>query len=210
MSENQKSKESQTFISEARREQIFEVTIEILDEIGFINASLSKIAQCAGISTSLISYHFKDKQHLMNYVFETLMDKSVSYIIGNISKNTSSWDKLKAFINASLEYHKTYPSRSIAMIEIIFHSRTSSNVPYYRLDEESAIEEPLVIELKKILIEGQKEEAFQHFNIDVIVSFIQGAIYDYQWQKINVETYNFELIKILEKIIIKRDDAVEK
>lgn len=79
-------KEKQTFIAEARRKQIMEAAIKTLDEIGFVKASLTQIAKRAGISTALISYHFKDKFDLMNHLLVKLMEDSISFIL---KKNSS-------------------------------------------------------------------------------------------------------------------------
>ncbi|MEQ6854825.1 TetR family transcriptional regulator [Lysinibacillus capsici] len=49
-----------TFIQEARKQQIIEATIATLDDIGYVKASLAQIAKRASISTALISYHFVD------------------------------------------------------------------------------------------------------------------------------------------------------
>src|SRR5699024_11635376 len=56
----------QSFIANARREQIIKAAIEVLKEIGYVKTSLAKIAQKAKISTGLISYHFSGKEDLMN------------------------------------------------------------------------------------------------------------------------------------------------
>jgi hypothetical protein len=61
-----KEETKQSFIAEARRAQIIEAAIRTLDEIGYVQASLAQIAKRAGISTALISYHFSDKDDLMN------------------------------------------------------------------------------------------------------------------------------------------------
>ena len=55
MTNDKEADERQSFIAEARREQIIEATIATLDEIGYVNASLAQIAKRAGISTPLIS-----------------------------------------------------------------------------------------------------------------------------------------------------------
>ncbi|WP_150821088.1 TetR/AcrR family transcriptional regulator, partial [Streptococcus pneumoniae] len=55
-----------SFIAEARREQIILACIDTLEEVGYNNLSLTKVAKKAKISTGLISYHFNDKLYLMN------------------------------------------------------------------------------------------------------------------------------------------------
>jgi len=52
-------------VEEVRRRQIMESTVAVVAEVGFAGASLAAIAQHAGLSKGLLSYHFRDKDHLM-------------------------------------------------------------------------------------------------------------------------------------------------
>ncbi|GAB2696554.1 TetR family transcriptional regulator [Paenibacillus thermoaerophilus] len=73
--------EKQSFIAKARRAQIIDAAIATLDEIGYVNTSLAQIAKRAGISTALISYHFKDKNDLMDHTLMTLLHDEASYVM---------------------------------------------------------------------------------------------------------------------------------
>ncbi|MDY0395687.1 TetR family transcriptional regulator [Virgibacillus halophilus] len=70
----------QSFIAEARREQIIKAAIEVLKEVGYVSTSLAKIAKQANISTGLISYHFSGKEDLMNHTLEYLIEKEWTFI----------------------------------------------------------------------------------------------------------------------------------
>jgi TetR/AcrR family transcriptional regulator, transcriptional repressor of bet genes len=202
MKEDNKVEEKQSFIAEARREQIIEAAIKTLDEIGYVNASLSQIAKRAGISTALISYHFADKTDLMNHVLMKLLEKSTSYILKRVRRESTAQGKLKAFIEASLAYQGTHPAHNSALLEIIFNARTPDNIPYYKLGDD---EEDLILsELQQILRDGQEKGEFGAFNVDVMANMIQGAIGEYMLntaitKKVDLETYCSELVKIVEK-----------
>lgn len=113
------SEAKQSFIAEARREQIIAAAIKTLDEIGFVKASLAKIAKTAGISTALISYHFSDKNDLMNHLLQKLLEDSTTYILERVEKEKTPQEKLNVFIEASLAYQGTHPSHNAALFEII-------------------------------------------------------------------------------------------
>src|SRR5690625_5028884 len=100
MKESQKNEEKQSFIAEARREQIVEAAIKTLDEIGYVNTSLAQIAKRARISTALISYHFTDKNDLMNHVLMKLLEGSTSYILERVRQERAPYEKLHTFIVA--------------------------------------------------------------------------------------------------------------
>ncbi|MED1788524.1 TetR/AcrR family transcriptional regulator [Brevibacillus laterosporus] len=194
--------EKQSFIAEARREQIIEAAIKTLDEIGYVKASLSQIAQRAGISTALISYHFSDKNDLMNHLLTKLLDSSTSYILEKVRKEDTPKRKLDTFIGASLAYQGSHPTRNSALLEIIFNARTPDNIPYYKLGDDD--EDQIMYELQQILRDGQGKGEFGAFHVEVMANMIQGAIGEYMGnaaitKKVDLETYTNELIDIVGK-----------
>jgi len=202
--ENNKKEEKQSFIAEARREQIVEAAIRTLDDIGYAKASLAQIAKRAGISTALISYHFSDKSDLMNHLLETLAHRSTSYIMKKVKDEKKPQEKLHAFQLASLVYQDAHPDQNAALLEIIFNARTPDNIPYYKLNDED--DDPLLKVLQQILHDGQKQGVFGEFHVAVMSHFIQGAIGEYMFndrlvQQINLEVYSNELIKIVDKAV---------
>jgi TetR/AcrR family transcriptional regulator, transcriptional repressor of bet genes len=203
LKEDNKVEGKQSFIGEARREQIVEAAIITLDEIGFINASLSQIAKRAGISTALISYHFSDKNDLMNHLLVKLLEGSTSYIMDRVNRENTAQEKLNAFIESSLAYQGTHPTRYMSLIEIIFNARTPDNIPYYKLGDD---EDQIMYELQQIIREGQEKGEFGAFNVEVMASMIQGAIGEYMahaaiTKKVDLETYSHELVNIVNRAL---------
>jgi TetR/AcrR family transcriptional repressor of bet genes len=193
-----------SFIAEARREQIMEAAIKTLDEIGYVKASLAQIASRAGISTALISYHFADKNDLMNHLLTKLIERSTAYILEKVNQETTPLERLNTFIVASLAYQGTHPAHNAALLEIIFNARTPDNTPYYKLGDDE--DEPILQELKQILLDGQAQGFFGAFDINVMASMIQGAIGEYMpisavTRKVDLETYSSQLVKIVTQAI---------
>lgn len=191
-----------SFITEARRGQIIEAAIRTLDEIGYVRASLSQIAKRAGISTALISYHFADKTDLMNHLLINLLQSSTAFIAERVGREHSPAAKLRAFIEASLEYQRVYPARSIALIEIVFNARTPGNIPYYRLNDDE--DDAALALLRQILRDGQERGAFGRFHPDVMAHLIQGAVGEYMLdgklvRNVDPDTYCGELVRLVEK-----------
>ena len=122
-------------IAEARREQIIKAAIEVLKEIGYVNTSLSKIANNANVSTGLISYHFSGKDDLMNHTLMYLIQQEWVFVKEKVEQKQTPTEKLMAFIEASLAYQGTNRVNNIALIEIVFNGRTPDNVPYYQIED---------------------------------------------------------------------------
>ncbi|HWO96604.1 MAG TPA: TetR/AcrR family transcriptional regulator [Bacillus sp. (in: firmicutes)] len=191
-----------SFIAEARREQIIKAAIETLDEIGYVNISLAKIAKRAKVSTGLISYHFSDKEDLLNNTLMYLLKKQYDYITERVSTKESAYDRLTSFIDASLAYQGTHSANNIALIEIIFNGRTSENVPYYKLSNDD--EDPLYVYLQEILRYGQETKEFSEFNPKNVSIMIQGAIAEsmlMNGEEFDLEAYKKELVTMVTKMI---------
>ncbi|MEC2292716.1 TetR/AcrR family transcriptional regulator [Bacillus licheniformis] len=191
-----------SFIAEARREQIIKATIEVLDEIGYVNLSLAKIAKKAKVSTGLISYHFEDKEDVLNNTLVYLLELQFNYIKERVSKKESAYDQLIAFIDASLAYQGTHGINNIALIEIIFNARTEKNIPYYKIATDE--EDPLYMYLQEILAYGQNTNEFAEFNPKYVATMIQGAIAEsmlMNGERFNLEAYKNDLVNMVTKMI---------
>lgn len=204
MKTNNRIDGKQSFIAEARRTQIIAAAITTLDEIGYVQSSLAQIARRAGISTALISYHFSDKEDLMNQVLVHLLEESTTYILERTRQHESPVERLHAFIITSLAHQGTHRAHNTALLEIIFNARTDDNIPYYKLGDDE--EDPLLTELKQILQGGQEKALFGEFNVTVMCSLIQGAIGEYMLSTgvsrlIDLETYSSELVKIVDEAV---------
>lgn len=96
-----------SFIAEARREQIILACIDTLEEVGYNNL-LNEGGKKAKISTGLISYHFNDKLYLMNRTLQFLVAKQHEFISNRVLLAQSEINKLEAFIEAHLAYQETH------------------------------------------------------------------------------------------------------
>lgn len=169
--DNQAAPVKRTFIEEARRTQIIDATIEVLADYGYINLSFARIAKHAGISPSLISYHFKDKQDLINEVIMVIAGNRIAHSMQSIASFTTAKDRLKAVIEADLAYMGTRPKHFQAMVEITFNSRDSAGKIVYLGDED----DPMVTMLCDILESGQKNGEFGEFDAYNLAMIIDGA-----------------------------------
>ncbi|GEL77659.1 TetR/AcrR family transcriptional regulator [Tenuibacillus multivorans] len=191
-----------SFIEEARREQIIRATIETLDEIGYVNISLAKIAKKAKVSTGLISYHFKDKEDVLNHTLIYLLKKQFEYIQDRVSEKETANDQLITFIDASLAYQVTHRINNIALIEIIFNARTEDNIPYYKLSNDE--EDPIYMHLQKILRYGQETNEFSEFDLKNVSIMIQGATAESMLmtdENFDIESYKNDLVYMVTKMV---------
>ncbi|EPY04985.1 transcriptional regulator [Paenibacillus alvei TS-15] len=197
--------DKQSFIAEARREQIIQACINTLEELGYTNVSLTKIAKTAKVSTGLISYHFSDKMDLINQTLLYLLNKKLDFISAKVVQEETPSSQLKAYIGASLAYQVANYKNNIALIEIVFNAQNEEGIPYYRADHGEE-EDPLHTLLKEILIEGQQKQEFsKEFDVEMICVVIQGAIEESMLKHKNsfsFEKYADELTKLSLKVVL--------
>lgn len=194
---NDQSSSKLSFIEQARRAQIIEAAIEVLASMGYARASFAQIAKQAGISTSLIPYHFKNKDELTREVYRTIKTNRDNTVRQQVAQGDSAARKLEIAIEADLAYMGTRPHQFQALIEILFGARNSLR----GLEHMGADDDHGAITIENILVEGQKNGEFGDFNARHVALIIDGARDTFLAQlpmrpDENLETFSTSLIKM--------------
>lgn len=197
-------KARRSFIEEARRTQIINATVDVIAEVGSVQASLAKIAERAGISTSLILYHFKDRDELMAAVLASIISEWETPAREAMARHTTASAKLKSYIEARLAYIGTRPKQCIAMINLLFTVPAKDNAQTYRTQEEGFEIDDVVA----LLEEGQKNGEFLEFNTGHMAMMIRSTIDQFlgysQDPGINLEQYIQDLLEWYGILISKK------
>ncbi|HSW81513.1 MAG TPA: TetR family transcriptional regulator, partial [Candidatus Saccharimonas sp.] len=127
--------QNKSFIEQARRAQIIEATISVLAQNGYVNTSFAKIGKQAGISASLISYHFKNKEELTEEVYKSILQGRAAHVGAKIAAAQTASDKLRAAIESDLFYMGTQPELFQALVEILFVARSKVDPATHRNDD---------------------------------------------------------------------------
>ena len=162
-----------SFIEQARRAQIIEATIDVLAEQGQGNASFVRIAQHAGISPSLISYHFKHKEELWAEVLASIIVARVAYVSEHIARATTAADKLRAALEADLIYMGTRPKLFAALVEVFFSMRNSKGRVAHLEDNDD--DDGDLQTLIAIFQAGQQSGEFGPFDPVILAHILAGA-----------------------------------
>ena len=111
--------EPRSFVSSARRAQIVGAAIETVSEVGYANASLSRIAVRLGISKGVISYHFAGKDDLIAEIVRQVLQRARAYIQPRIEAQTTGPGMLRAYIESNLEFMRDHPNEISVVVEIV-------------------------------------------------------------------------------------------
>ena len=109
----------------ARRAQLIECAIETIATLGYAQASLAQIAKRAGISKSVITYHFTSKEELIEQVVIEIYRAAASFIGPKIAAQPTAALRLQTYIQAHVEYISTHLLQMLAIMEIALNFRTT-------------------------------------------------------------------------------------
>jgi AcrR family transcriptional regulator len=152
-----------SFIEVARRAQIVECAIETIAVLGYAQASLNQIAERAGISKSVISYHFEGKDELIDQVIEDVSAAGAAMMWPRVQAERTSAGMLRAYIQSNVDFMRAHPLRVAAVTEILLHNR-------------SQVDDGQATPLEERLRQGQRDGEFRVFSPRVMAWAIRSAI----------------------------------
>ena len=199
-----------SFIEQARRRQIIEATIEAVAEGGYAAASLAKLAARAGISKSIISYHFRGKDELLEDTVHQIYQDIWTFVRPRLLAEKTSRGQVRAYIESEFAYLEAHRSKLLAIGYILMNHRNQSGELYLHNEAEKANLETL----GKMLEEGQKAGEFRTFAIKPMASMLMHSINGALGQgasdpKLSLRDYARELVTILD-LATRKESAPPK
>ena len=119
-----------SFVSSARRAQIVEAAIETISEVGYANASLSRIAVRLDISKGVISYHFAGKDDLIAEIVSQVLQQARGSMQPRIEAQTTGPEMLRTYIESNLEFMRDNPNQLRAVVEIVRATIAGAKSPF--------------------------------------------------------------------------------
>jgi len=156
---------------EKKYEAICDASVDLINEVGFSNTSMSKIAKRAGVAPATIYIYFENKEDLLNKLY-LRMHRSLSRKIIPESLDTSSIERAMKIIWQRLYDVLITDKRSFEFIEQFIHSP---------LINEVAKEEAwgYFEQIDKILEVGVNQGVVRDdADVELLCSFTFGAVID--------------------------------
>jgi len=161
-----------SFIETARRAQLIECAIETLATEGYAQASLAHIAQRAQVSKSAITYYFSSKDELLKQMVIAVYEGAAAYIGPRVAAQNGASERLRAYIEAHIEYISQHLTQMMALAEIGLNARGEDGKP--RLGEPTG--DVALAPLIRLLRRGQESGDFRDFDVYVMAITIRRAI----------------------------------
>lgn len=166
------SQSSRSFIEEARRAQIVASAIEVIAEHGYAAATMDRIARHAGISRSLINYHFAGRDDLIGQLVLGVFGRGAAVMVPAVEAARSPRDKLTAYITSNLKFIAENRAAIVALVRVLAAADTAEGLP--GLDPD-APDQGLAY-LRQILRDGQAAGEFADFDAQQMAVSIRNVI----------------------------------
>ncbi|MDP3952956.1 TetR/AcrR family transcriptional regulator [Microbacterium sp.] len=162
---------SRTFTETARRAQLIAAAITTVNEIGYHRASLSEIAQRAGVAKSAIVYYFSSKEALLLSVLEDVFTRLEIAVAQAVDAEAEPPAQLRAYARGYLSYVDGHRAEVTAGLEIVVSHRTEDGTPLYLTgtEEDSQV-------LRGILSAGMDDGVFRRMPLKVAVALVEALL----------------------------------
>jgi AcrR family transcriptional regulator len=157
----------------ARRAQIVAATVDTIAELGYAQASFSRIAERAGLSsTRLISYHFAGKDDLITAVIGDVYTAMGEFIGQRVAGKPDARSTLHAYIRAVVAFIDGHRAQMQALMSVFLEHRFPDGGSTYDAgDEQTALGR-----LQEIFRGGQRSGEFREFDTFVVAATLQRSI----------------------------------
>lgn len=170
--ENRSGDQKRSFIEDARRGQIVAATIGTIAEIGYAKASFVQIAQRAGISPGLITYHFAKREELMKQVMLTVHNSMDQALTARTEGSESYRAALRGLIEGFVHYCAEHPTELIAISQIASAARDAESARTWSEEQNASA----LAELEEMFREGQECGEFREFAPRVMAVSVMAAM----------------------------------
>lgn len=96
---------------ENKRNQIYDATAQLINELGFTNVSMSKIAKVAGVSKAGLYTYFKDKEDMFEKTYIHFKQQMLTSCLDNIDDTDTMYSTVMQFCNNLLTFIKSNEER---------------------------------------------------------------------------------------------------
>jgi AcrR family transcriptional regulator len=159
-------------IEEVRQRQIIDAAIAVVAREGYARASMARIAEQAGLSKGLLSYHFRNKEHLLDQALRTTFTAITDEVIEEMDLGASAPEMFRDAIRRVAAYGVAHRDRLRAIDQIARNLRDAEGRPLLTLaDYEGAY-----AQIELLFRRGQQEGTFRAFDTRVMAATYQAAL----------------------------------
>jgi TetR/AcrR family transcriptional regulator, fatty acid metabolism regulator protein len=149
-----------------------ECAIDVIAEEGFGRASLSRIAERAGVAKSVVLYHFANKDELVEQVMHAVSMASAAELPARLAAATGALDGLRSILEMISEFVATHRNHALAGLEAANRMRSLPG----RAKLAASPDPSGVDAIRQGLVEGQRTGELGDFDPYVMAVMFRQAI----------------------------------
>ncbi|AUG53109.1 transcriptional regulator BetI [Thalassospira marina] len=115
-----------------RRRQLIDATIATIHQFGFADATISRIAGTAGMSSGIISHYFGGKNALLEATMLSLMQELRADFLERVAQCQTPMERLEAIVNTNFNEEQFTPQVTVAWLS--FWAQVPFSEPLRRLN----------------------------------------------------------------------------
>lgn len=193
-----------TFTQRKRRDQLVDCAIDAIVELGFQGTSIGEVAQRAGVSKGVVTYHFAAKDDLIFAVVARIFD-SITEALETRLRGTSPETFVADYINAWVDYYRSQTRYMLAIGEIWGNFRDERGQQHFGAQ---AVAGELGV-VQRVLEYGQDAGILGRFDARVMAVSIKAALDALLSQfaadpDLDLEAYGAELVTLFERATERR------
>jgi AcrR family transcriptional regulator len=162
----------QRLTADERRTQIFAASTEILASKGYANATLTEIAERAGVAKGLLWHYFADRDDLMAQTLRHLAQQVREAIVTDLDLTADVPQVIRAVLARTAMLTRTHPTELEAIDEIVHNLRSPDGHQKITMRDYDAT----YAEHERLLARGQSEGSIRDGDIRVMAVSYQGII----------------------------------
>lgn len=142
----------------------------MLGEVGYAAASIGRIAERAGVSKGVVTYHFASKDDLLRQMALRFLRECSAHIAARVANASGPMERLRAELAAELEFFSTRRTEFRALSEVLANHRDPL---FARAFEDVADAE--TESLSRLLQLGQRAGTLRTFDAEEVAHLIHSA-----------------------------------
>ncbi len=154
-----------------KREDILRAASVVFQKYGFMKTTLDDIARECGMKNTALYYYFKNKENIMNAMFECDMKKIQDNIINAVAKQDTPKNKIHAFILEKLISFKSQ-RRYFNLVLREDLSLKQRQFAFEQKNKFDKFEEELLTEIISV---GIKNNFFENHPMESLIYMITGT-----------------------------------
>ena len=149
---------------ENKQEAIFEATVKLVSEIGFVSSSVSKIAKEAGVSPATIYIYYKNKEDLLVSTYVNIKKELGCALMEGFDESLPIRDIMKKIWYNMFNYISNHT-------HYFNFTEQFANSPYSEMVDQDEVQKRFELVIK-ILHKGIEQKIIKDVNFEILAAFI--------------------------------------